>query len=119
MNKLSERMTLLREERDIGQKELAAFLCCSTGTISNYEKGVHEPCLDNAVKIAQFYQVSLDYLLGNTELRAMRDSSCSEISKRYSFSRFLNLLNVLLPEERKRLADHLFTVELAHKALMQ
>lgn len=81
--------------------------------------GVHEPCLDNAVKIAQFYQVSLDYLLGNTELRTMRDSSCPEISKGYSFSRFLNLLNVLLPEERRRLADHLFTMELAHKALMQ
>ena len=119
MNKLSERMALLREERDIRQKELAAFLCCTTGTISNYEKGVHEPCLDNAVKIAQFYQVSLDYLLGNTELRTMRDSSCPEISKGYSFSRFLNLLNVLLPEERRRLADHLFTVELAHKGLMQ
>ena len=119
MNKLSERMSLLREERDIRQKELAAFLCCSTGTISNYENGVHEPYLDNAVKIARFYQVSLDYLLGNTELRAMRDSCCPEISKGYSFSRFLNLLNVLLPEERRRLADHLFTVELAHKALMQ
>lgn len=119
MNKLSERMALLREERDIRQKELAAFLCCTTGTISNYENGVHEPCLDNAVKIAQFYQVSLDYLLGNTDLRTTRDSSCSEISKGYSFSRFLNLLNDLLPEERRRLADHLFTVELAHKALMQ
>ncbi len=39
MDKLSERMALLREERNIGQKELAAFLCCSTGTISNYERG--------------------------------------------------------------------------------
>ena len=119
MNKLSERMALLREERNIGQKELAAFLCCSTGTISNYENGVHEPCLDNAVKIAQFYQVSLDYLLGNTELRTMRDSSCPEISKGYSFSRFLNLLDDLLPEERRRLADYLLTLELAHKALKQ
>lgn len=119
MNKLAERMKLLREERDIGQKELAAFLCCSTGTISNYENGVHEPCLDNAVKIAHFYQVSLDYLLGNTDLRTMSGSGCPEISKGYSFSRLLNLLNDLLPEERRRLADHLFTVELAHKALTQ
>ncbi len=119
MNKLSERMKLLREEQDIGQKELAALLCCSTGTISNYENGVHEPCLDNAVKIARFYQVSLDYLLGNTELRAMGGSCCPEISKGYPFSRFLNLLDVLLPKERRRLADYLLTLELAHKALKQ
>ena len=58
--KLGEILALLREERGIGQRELAGYLNVTAGTISNYERGGHEPCLDNAVKIAQFYQVSLD-----------------------------------------------------------
>lgn len=103
-------MKLLRDEKGIGQKQLAAFLCCSTGTISNYENGVHEPCLDNALKIAHFYHVSLDYLLGGAEFRTMRDNRYPEISKGYPLSRFLNLLESLDTEERNLLAEILCTV---------
>ena len=43
--KVGEILASLREERKIGQKELAVYLNVSIGTISNYEHNVHSPDL--------------------------------------------------------------------------
>lgn len=64
-SKLSVNLKILRKKMDIGQKELAAFLNVSVGTISNYENGVHSPDMETLVKIADFYDVSIDRLLGH------------------------------------------------------
>lgn len=63
---LAEKLISLRENHDIYQKELAAYLNVSVATISNYEKGVHEPNMETLCKLADFYNVSTDYLLGRT-----------------------------------------------------
>lgn len=63
---LAEKLTLLRENRKIFQKDLADLLGLSVGTISNYEKGIHEPNMSTLSRIADFYGVSTDYLLGRT-----------------------------------------------------
>ncbi len=65
---LGERLLLLRENKEIYQKEVAAYLKVSIGTISNYEKGVHDPDLKTLCKLADFYDVSTDYLLGRTPI---------------------------------------------------
>lgn len=65
---LAEKLTLLRENREIYQKELASYLKVSVATISNYEKGIHEPDLVTLCKLADFYDVSTDYLLGRTPI---------------------------------------------------
>lgn len=59
----------LRKERGLAQKELAALLNLSIGTISNYENGVHSPDLNTLCRLAEFYHVTTDYLLGRTEYR--------------------------------------------------
>lgn len=59
----------LRCERHIGQKELAVYLHVSTGTISNYENGVHSPDLITLRRIADYFDVSADYLLGRSAYR--------------------------------------------------
>lgn len=59
----------LREENGLVQKELAAVLHVSNGTISNYESGIHSPNLDTLCAIADYYGVSVDYLLGALTLR--------------------------------------------------
>lgn len=61
---LAERLQSLRQSRNILQKEVAAYLKVSVGTISNYENGVHQPDLETLNKLADFYGVSTDYLLG-------------------------------------------------------
>lgn len=67
MNKNFPRIiTLLREERGLSQKKVANDLGISQPLLSHYEKGIRECGLDFVVKIADYYDVSCDYLLGRT-----------------------------------------------------
>ncbi len=56
----------LREDKDLTQKEIAAFLLCDQSLYSKYERGERPLPLDLADKLADFYGVSVDYLLGRT-----------------------------------------------------
>ena len=68
--KFGELLASLRRERGILQKELAAYLNVTVATISNYEKGVHAPDYETLVKLADFFDVSTDYLLQRTEYKS-------------------------------------------------
>ena len=68
----TNRLLQLREEADQKQTVVAAALGISRTTLSNYEAGMM-PSLENAIKIAQYYDVSLDYIAGLTAERN-RDS---------------------------------------------
>ena len=57
-------LTLLRKESGITQKEAARNLGISQALLSHYEKGIRECGLEFLVKVAAFYEVSCDYLLG-------------------------------------------------------
>jgi len=59
----------LRRESKLGQKELALKLNLSVSTISNYENGIHSPDLNTLCRLADFYNVTVDYLLGRTKYR--------------------------------------------------
>lgn len=69
MRELGKTLENLRKEKGLGQKQLAALLNLSVGTVSNYENGVHSPDLLTLCKLAQFFGVTTDYLLGRTEYR--------------------------------------------------
>lgn len=57
----------LREDRDLKQRELAAYLNCSQRAYSNYELGQRDIPTDVLIRLADFYNVSIDYLLGQTK----------------------------------------------------
>ena len=57
----------LREDRELTQKELAAVLKCSQQVYSNYELGQRDIPTDILIKLALFYKVSTDYILGLTD----------------------------------------------------
>ncbi len=57
----------LREDADLKQKDLAKYLHISQNTYSQYETGVHALPIEILVKIADYYGVSTDYLLGLTD----------------------------------------------------
>ncbi len=59
-------VTLLRKERGLSQKQAALELGVSQALLSHYEKGIRECGLDFVVKIADYYNVSCDYLLGRS-----------------------------------------------------
>ena len=56
----------LREDSDRTQKEIAAYLLCDQSLYSKYERGERDLPLELAVKLAQYYHTSVDYLVGLT-----------------------------------------------------
>ncbi len=59
-------ITLLRKEKGLSQKQAAMELGVSQALLSHYEKGIRECGLDFVIHIADYYNVSCDYLLGRT-----------------------------------------------------
>lgn len=66
---LGNRLKSLREERGLNQNELANLLSVSSSAIGMYETNKREPNDELTVKIASFFGVSTDYLLGRTDSR--------------------------------------------------
>lgn len=58
-----DRLKDLREDSDLTQSELAKILNISRETISGYENSGKEPSFDVLIQIADYFDVSLDYLL--------------------------------------------------------
>ena len=56
----------LREDRDLKQRQLADYLCCSQQVYSNYELGQRDIPTDVLIRLSEFYNVSVDYILGLT-----------------------------------------------------
>ena len=67
MNMQYNRIKELREDRDIKQKEIAAYLGIAQNTYSNYENGVRDFPLSLLIKLSRYYTVNLEYLLGLTD----------------------------------------------------
>ncbi len=64
-----ERIKNLREDKYIKQRELAEYLNVSQNTYSQYENGVISLNAETLVKLAKFYDTSIDYLLELTDER--------------------------------------------------
>lgn len=56
----------IREDRDIRQKDIAAYLNVSQNTYSQYETGVIALTAEVLIKLSDYYDVSIDYLLDRT-----------------------------------------------------
>ena len=54
----------LRTEKGLGQVELAAAIGVSKGVISLWENGLREPGMSSLMKLARFFNVSMDELVG-------------------------------------------------------
>ena len=63
-NVFKNNLKMLRIERGLGQVELAEKLGLSKGIISLWENGLREPNMSSLIVIAQFFNVSIDYLVG-------------------------------------------------------
>ena len=56
----------LREDNDLLQKDVAKILNVTAHTYGEWERGTNDMALANCVKLANFYNTSIDYLLGRT-----------------------------------------------------
>ena len=59
-----DRLKALREDRDVGQEQIAAVLGCQQSAISKYEKRRARYSVEDIIRLCEFYNVSADYILG-------------------------------------------------------
>lgn len=67
--KMNLRIRDLREDADLTQKQVSEYLMCDQSLYSKYERGERDLPLEAAVKLALFYQTSVDYLVGLTNVK--------------------------------------------------
>ncbi len=75
MASYSERLIELRTEKGISQKAAAVDLGISQALLSHYEKGIREFNMDFLCRIANYYGVTTDYILGRTQSRSGLNST--------------------------------------------
>lgn len=72
-------ITYLRKQKGLSQKEVSSDLGISQSLLSHYEKGIRECGLEFLVKIADYYDVSTDYLLGRSSIPASAEIKVEDI----------------------------------------
>jgi len=87
MKGLEERLRKLREGRGLTQMELSHELKLAASVIATYELGKKEPSLYHLTLIADYFNVSVDYLLGRDEEKENKNyyRPLDELLKNYSF----------------------------------
>ena len=97
MLSLNENIKKLRVAQGLNQVEFAKVLCVTKQCVSNWENDNVVPSIEMLCKIADFFGVSTDYLLGRSEKRAIEVSNLTEeqIARLSSLAEDLKRLNRL------------------------
>lgn len=80
----------LREERKLSQKDIADHLGVTRQAVNSYECGRREPDYEVLIKLADFFEVSVDYLLGRTTSRNINNFNLGETEATYETNNGLN-----------------------------
>jgi transcriptional regulator with XRE-family HTH domain len=102
----SDRLRMLREDRELMQKDIALKLNIGVTTYNNYEKGVREPDFEVLKLFAKFYEVTTDYLLeltdnpnDNIEIKSDYDAIINEaIGNNISAEKIKEFIRILKPD---------------------
>lgn len=119
MKEIGDILANLRKENGLGQKEMASLLNLSVGTISNYENNVHAPDLNTLCKLAEFFHVTTDYLLGRTEYRCPPETLDQYVALDYTAQDIVNTVLEMDEGTRATIVDfvkymkHLHPVQLS------
>ncbi|MDD6065738.1 MAG: helix-turn-helix transcriptional regulator [Firmicutes bacterium] len=88
---MKNRIRALRTEKNITQLRLSMELEVAQETISAYEKGKHAPSLKSLIKLADLFDVSIDYLVGRSDVRKMERRDVLSEDEALLLSRFRSL----------------------------
>lgn len=61
------RLFELRNEKDLSQRDMAKIMNVSQGTYNNWENSNTQPSIEQLIALAKFFDVSVDYLIGNSD----------------------------------------------------
>lgn len=76
---LGERIKNLRMNKNLSQVDLAKCLCVTKQSVSNWENENIMPSIEMLIKIANYFSVSTDYLLGLSEKHTLNTDGLSEL----------------------------------------
>lgn len=112
MNKdFSRIITLLRKEKKLSQKQVSSDLGISQALLSHYEKGIRECGLEFLIKIADYYDVSCDYLLGRTPQRYSDITDISDDASKAKSNAVSQIVNQkLIQNTQSVLYDYLIKI---------
>lgn len=96
----NERLKSLRNKKSISQYELAERLNLTRGQIGNYEQGKRQPDYETLMKIADFFDCTIDFLIGKSDEPSLTETQYHEALEEYE--ELIKELEPLPPEERKR-----------------
>lgn len=83
----------LRKTHHMTQEEMGKQFGICASTLSNYERDVHQPDLEFIDNVAEYFNVSIDYLFGRTSFQSPVDQLNAQLSDNLTVGEFLN--NVL------------------------
>ncbi len=105
----SSRFAELRTDNDVKQKDLAKLLNVSVSAVSHYEKGLNTPDLSNLILLADYFNVSLDYLVGRSSYKntALLNTELPLPDGTISCGQILDRLLALPSEQQNDIVRHL------------
>lgn len=77
------RLKLLREEKGLFQSDIAKILGISNAAVGFYESGKRDMSTETVIKLAEYFNVSTDYLLGKSDIRNPEDKIKEEFEFAY------------------------------------
>ncbi|MGN1481891.1 helix-turn-helix domain-containing protein [Porcipelethomonas sp.] len=96
-----QRLKDLKEDADLTQKDVADIIGVSINHYGKYERGETDIPFEKALKLAEYYNVSLDYIAGRTN----KKYNFNELPKDSSY--FLALYNRLTSENKSRIEERM------------
>lgn len=92
MMTFGEQLEKLRKAHHMTQEEMGEKFGICASTLSNYERGVHQPDLEFIDQVAEYFHVSIDYMFGRTSFYAPIDQLNVLLSDSITVGDFLNIV---------------------------
>lgn len=113
--KFGDILAELRQDRNLLQKDIAQIVSVSVSTVSNYETGAHFPDIETIMKLADFFDVPIDYLLGRTNFRLNYSAFNKPIKDNLSAADLMNTIFTLNEKDTASLIEYLELLKLRSK----
>lgn len=103
--KLAKRLRYLRERNGLAQKYVAKKIGVKNNTLSGYESGRREPDSETLNELADFYEVTTDYILGRSDEPSLTEKEDKELTE--EAKRYLEILESMPENKREELKERI------------
>ena len=93
-------LKLLREKKEVSQQKVAEAINSNQQSIHRYENGDYEPDIQTLILLADYFETSIDYLVGRTEIRK-KTGSVEKYALNHEEATLVDRFRDLSPEYRK------------------